>query len=66
MLGGCVERMTALDLKGKRRDNEAMAYLCGAAVALQAAIGDPVIDGLIFVVSVRGFVEVERALAKLA
>jgi hypothetical protein len=55
--------MDALQLKGTRRDNEALSYLCGFTAALEAT-GHPdkahLERVLVMLIATRGFAEVKR------
>jgi len=50
----CIERMQALGLKGKKREDEALSYCVGFAKALEMN-GLPVPEGFMFLVSLRGW-----------
>ena len=57
ILKGCIERMDTLEFKGKRRDSEALTYLCGAATALDLInhkLSQNMVIILTMIFSVRG------------
>ena len=64
---GCVERAGALGYRGKRRDQFAIDYLCGACTALKAAGHEAVYKHFVAILTMaigfRGYREVERCLA---
>lgn len=64
-----VERANALGLKGKRRDDDAITYFCGAAqmadLTGQTALCSTLATLLGLVISTRGYKEIEH-MAKLA
>ena len=64
---GCVERAGALAYKGKRRDDFAIDYLCGACTALQVGGHEAAYHHLATILTMaigfRGYREVERCLA---
>ena len=60
-----VERSEALNYKGKRRDNAALDYMCGAATAAQWAgkAQEPLAKHLatiVHLVAIRGYFELRR------
>lgn len=65
-LKSCKERMDALNLKGKKRDHEALTYFAAYCTALQdAGIPDFFIPtGMVFILSIRDYSEVTRSLAR--
>lgn len=63
-----IERVDVLGYKGKKADNAALDYICGASVAASACgasqLGD-YLARIVFIVSVRGMVEVRTVHATL-
>lgn len=56
-----IERVDTLGYRGKKADNAALDYLCGAAVAAEACGNSQLyayLGRIVFIVSVRGMVEV--------
>lgn len=64
MCRNCVARISILQLKGKARENEAMAFCAGYATALDS-MGGPDLSAFVrMIVSFRGFREIEKVAAQ--
>lgn len=62
----CVERMQALDLKGKKRDDAAMHYMVGAAMALTLSESEYLIQPwIVGPLAHWGYVQVEQQAAQV-
>lgn len=63
-----IERAEVLNYKGKKADNAALDYLCGASVAASACGASQLgeyLARIVFLVSVRGMLEVRHVHATL-
>jgi hypothetical protein len=65
MLRSCVERVDMLQLKGIKADREALAFCAGYAAALFHAGIKVDLSKLVWVISIRGMVEVRNLAAEL-
>lgn len=54
ILRGVIERCDAQDVKGKKREQMALDYLCGATKALQAT-GNPLAENMLMVLTMIMF-----------